>query len=95
MSKFERPFFPIIYVRGYAMTQDEIIQTTSTPFMGFEAGSTKIRQSQDGRIVKFVFESPLIRLMKDYGYMDNYASGAERRDKLPARTIVIHRSRPC
>jgi hypothetical protein len=91
MSKIQRPFFPIIYVRGYAMTQDEIVQTTSTPFMGFEAGSTKIRQSQDGSIVKFVFESPLIRLMKDYGYLDNYAAGTERRDTLPARTIAIHR----
>ena len=92
MARIERPFYPIIYVRGYAMTQDEIVQTTSTPFMGFEAGSTKIRQAHDGSIVKFVFESPLVRLMKDYDYRDNYASGSERRDnKLPARTIAIHR----
>ena len=77
VAKIERPCYPIIYVRGYAMTQDEIVQTTSTPFMSFEAGSTKIRQAHDGRIMKFVFESPLVRLMKDYGYLDNYASGAE------------------
>ena len=63
MSRIERPFFPIIYVRGYAMTRDEIVQTTSTPYMGFESGSTKIRQAQDGRVLKFVFESPLVRLM--------------------------------
>ena len=50
MARIERPFYPIIYVRGYAMTQDEIVQTTSTPFMGFEAGSTKIRQAHDGSI---------------------------------------------
>jgi hypothetical protein len=91
MPKIERPFFPIVYVRGYAMTKDEIVQTTSTPYMGFEAGSTKIRQAQDGSIVKFVFESPLVRLMKDYGYRDVYAAGAEQPDKLPARSIVIHR----
>jgi hypothetical protein len=91
MPKIERPFFPIVYVRGYAMTKDEIVQTTSTPYMGFEAGSTKIRQAQDGSIVKFVFESPLVRLMKDYGYRDVYASGAEQPDKLPARSVVIHR----
>ena len=91
MAKLERPFFPIIYVRGYAMTRDEIVQTTSTPYMGFEAGSTKVRQAQDGSIVKFVFESPLVRLMKDYGYRDVYAAGAEQADKLPARSLVIHR----
>ncbi len=91
MARIERPYYPIIYVRGYAMTKDEIVQTTSTPYMGFETGSTKIRQAQDGRIVKFVFESPLIRLMKDYDYRDVYAAGAESADRLPARSIVIHR----
>ena len=91
MDRIERPFFPIIYVRGYAMTRAEIVETTSTPYMGLEAGSTKIRQAQDGSVVKFVFESPLVRLMKDYGYRDVYASGAEQADKLPARSLVIHR----
>ena len=91
MARIEPPFYPIIYVRGYAMTRDEIVQTTSTPYMGFESGSTKIRQAQDGRVVKFVFESPLVRLMKDYDYRDTYASGAEISGRLPARSIVIHR----
>ncbi|KRG41709.1 hypothetical protein ARC78_10825 [Stenotrophomonas pictorum JCM 9942] len=91
MERLHRPFFPIIYVRGYAMTRGEIVETTSTPFMGFEAGSTKMRQAQDGSIVKFVFESPLVRLMKDYDYRDVYESGAERRDRLSPRCIVIHR----
>jgi len=91
MERIERPYFPIIYVRGYAMTRDEIVETTSTPFMGFEAGSTKMRQAQDGSIVKFVFESPLVRLMKDYNYRDVYEFGAERRDRISPRCIVIHR----
>ncbi len=26
--------YPIIYVRGYAMTKSEITETTSTPYMG-------------------------------------------------------------
>src|SRR5690606_36798979 len=91
MPRIERPFFHIIYVRGYAMTRDEIVQTTSTPYMGFEAGSTKIRQAQDGSIVKFVFESPLVRLMKDYCYREVYPAGAEQLGTLPARSLVIHR----
>lgn len=91
MARIQRPYYPIIYIRGYAMTKDEVVQTTSTPYMGFEAGSTKIRQTRDGRIVKFVFESPLVRLMKDYDYRDTYASGAEDAGRLPPRSIVIHR----
>lgn len=91
MERIERPYYPIIYVRGYAMTRDEIVETTSTPFMGFEAGSTKMRQAQDGSIIKFVFESPLIRLMKDHDYRDVYEFGAERRSKVSPRCIVIHR----
>ena len=91
MHRIERPYFPIIYVRGYAMTRAEIVETTSTPYMGLEAGSTKIRQAQDGSIVKFVFESPLVRLMKDHGYRDVYDGGAELRSGISPRSIVIHR----
>ncbi|CUQ67646.1 protein of unknown function [Candidatus Nitrospira inopinata] len=29
------PWHPIIYVRGYAMTQGEIDRTTADPFCGF------------------------------------------------------------
>ena len=91
MERIERPFFPIIYVRGYAMSRADIVQTTATPYMGLEAGSTKVRQAVDGSIVKFVFESPLVRLMKDYGYQDIYENGAEKRGRLPPRSLVIHR----
>ncbi len=91
MAKITAPYYPILYVRGYAMTQDAIVETTSTPFMGFEAGSTKIRQARDGSIRKFVFESPLVRLMKDFDYRDIYLAGSERTDKLSPRCIVIHR----
>jgi hypothetical protein len=36
MSKVERPFFPIVYVRGYAMTEGEISDTVATPTMGYK-----------------------------------------------------------
>ena len=91
MAKLTAPYYPIIYVRGYAMTQDAIVETTSTPFMGFEAGSTKMRQARDGSIRKFVFESPLVRLMKDYAYRDIYTAGSERTDALDPRCVVVHR----
>lgn len=91
MSTIRHPFYPIIYVRGYAMTQAEIDATTATPYMGFNLGATKIRQHWDGEVVKHYFESPLIRLMKDWGYQDAYAEGAERAGKVAAKTIFVHR----
>lgn len=91
MSKITAPYYPIIYVRGYAMTHDEIESTTATPYMGFNLGATKVRQLWDGEVVKRYFESPLIRLMKEYGYRDSYISGKLKVDDLSARTIFIHR----
>jgi hypothetical protein len=61
----QAPYFPIIYVRGFAATMREIEDATASPYMGFNDGATKIRQRHDREIVRFVFESPLVRLMKD------------------------------
>jgi len=85
------PYFPIIYVRGYVMTPNEVAATVATPYMGFNLGSTKIRQSWTGAVQRHVFESPLIRLMKDHGYRDIYSDGQELRSELPERSIIIYR----
>jgi len=69
------PYYPIIYVRGYAGTQDAVEDTVSTPYMGFNLGSTKYRQTSAGKIAPYVFESPLIRLMKDHLYQDAFHDG--------------------
>ena len=70
------PYYPIIYVRGYAATIREIEETVGTPYMGFNLGSTKVRQGHaDDKPVRFIFESPLIRLMKDESYIDAYQDG--------------------
>ncbi len=89
----EAPFYPIIYIRGYAATMGEIEDTVATPYMGFNLGSTKLRQSYDGEIVNFIFESPLIRLMKDEGYSDVYQDGEviPRSEKTSPRSIWIFR----
>ena len=65
MANIKHPFYPIIYVRGYAMTESEINATVATPYMGFNLGATSIQQTWDGKIQRHIFESPLIRLMKD------------------------------
>lgn len=91
MSGLTEPFFPIIYVRGYAMTPGEIADTVATPYMGFNLGSTRVRQSWDGKVQRHVFESPLIRLMKDYGYRDIYADGTEITGRIGPRSVIIYR----
>ena len=73
--KIKAPYFPIIYVRGYAATMSEIEQTVATPYMGFNLGSTKLRQGFDNEIHRFIFESPLLRLMKDEEYSVCYKDG--------------------
>lgn len=85
------PYYPIVYVRGYAMTPAEIAATVETPYMGFNLGSTKARQDWQGGVVRHIFESPLVRLIKDYQYHDYYENGSERSGTIPARSIVIHR----
>ena len=71
----QRPYFPIIYVRGYAGSQDEVENTVATPYMGFNTGSTRYRQDPRGQAHAHVFESPLLRLIKDHDYVDAYHHG--------------------
>ncbi len=85
------PFYPIIYVRGYAATMNEIEDTVATPYMGFNLGSTKVRLDHKARPIKFIFESPLIRLMKDCGYRDSYVGG-DLPDPPPDGKLVPPRS---
>lgn len=91
MPGIEHPFHPIIYVRGYAMTESEIAATVATPYMGFNLGATKLRQTWEGKPVRHIFESPLIRLMKDYGYRDFYAEGSEIKGEIPSRSVIVYR----
>lgn len=94
-------FHPIIYVRGYAMTQNEIEDTVADPYMGFNIGSCKLRQMWDGKVKKHFFESPLVRLLKQHNYKDVYEEGSDRvggglqagadAGAVPYRSIVIYR----
>lgn len=107
MPKMKAPFYPIIYVRGYAMTKGEIDETTADPFCGFNLGSTVFRAVPDKtkQPRKYVFESPVVRLASEYGYTDVYEDGydivdpewetdAENKptdNKLDSGSIVIYR----
>lgn len=91
------PFHPIIYVRGFAATQGAIDEAVADPYMGFNIGSTKARTVWTGEIKRFFFESPLVRLMSDYGYSDAFEDGEDilNSDRggrpMPYRSIVIYR----
>lgn len=89
----QAPYYPIVYVRGYAGTRSEVEATTADPYMGFNLGSMKLRQRWTGDIERHVFESPLIRLMKDHGYRDIYTAGSDMPDEadIPERSIWIYR----
>lgn len=92
-SKMEAPFYPIIYVRGYAGSESAVEETVATPFMGFNLGATKVRQRWNGEVIRHVFESPLVRLMKDYDYRDVYSHGDVIAQDLPLdpRSVIIYR----
>lgn len=79
MANNKSPFYPIIYVRGYAMTARDVNETTADPFNGFNLGSTLLRASasQKERPRKFYFESPIIRLASEYGYSDVFEQGLD------------------
>src|SRR5690606_5471996 len=85
------PYYPIIYVRGYAMTQGEIEDAVACPYMGFNLGSTKTKQEWDRSIGMHIFESPLVRLMKDYQYQDSYRDGKALEGPAAVRSVHIYR----
>jgi len=102
MANQNNPFYPVVYVRGYAMTEGDIDETAADPFCGYNVGSTIFRavagQNQAPR--KFVFESPVVRLATDYKYGTTYSDGYELSDAewqpneitgFPERCVVILR----
>lgn len=91
------PFHPIIYVRGFAGSQGEVEDTVADPYMGFNIGSTKVRQTWTGDISKFFFESPMVRLFKEHEYDDVYIDGLDQvldrraEEPIPYRSLIIYR----
>jgi hypothetical protein len=97
-SKITHPYYPIIYVRGYAGTSGDVEDTVSDPYMGFNLGSTRVRTVWTGKTERLYFESPLVRLMKDHQYTDVYSVGLNKTEikelpdgELDPRSIIIYR----
>ncbi|MCU1715535.1 esterase/lipase family protein [Pseudomonas sp. 5P_3.1_Bac2] len=87
------PYYPIIYLRGFAASMSEIEATTADPYMGFNLGSAMLRQDSKGAAQAFIFESPLLRLIKDHDYVDAFQNGGIDYSSKPApsRSIWIYR----
>jgi hypothetical protein len=92
--------YPIIYIRGYAGTDSAVESAVESPYYGFNDGSTKVRVDASGRPALHIFESPLIRLMKDHLYRDLFVrveSGkvvllkSTENDTYPSNTLWIYR----
>jgi pimeloyl-ACP methyl ester carboxylesterase len=101
--KFEPPYYPIVYVRGYAMTSDEREEVFHDGYYGFAATSVEKRQAPpppnslpgavvSNRQVADIFEGQLIRFMKlgDYRYLDSVNEGL-RAAEHPQRSIWVSR----
>jgi hypothetical protein len=89
-------YHPIVYIRGFAMNQSDIDETTADPFCGFNVGSTVYR-ARPSPIppARFVFESPVMRLVADHGYANVISQGTDLAtptysDTIPRRSIVVH-----
>ena len=92
--KIEKPYYPIVYVRGYAMRAAEREETFNDTYYGFSATSVEKRQAPPPQYFEAdVFEGQLIRLMKikDYGYADAVNRGLEVFHSNPARSVWIAR----
>ena len=65
-------YYPIIYVRGYAMTQSEVESTFNMPYYGFNLGSTQFKLAAGTEPQMHIFESPVVRLLKEENYQDSF-----------------------
>ncbi len=80
------------------MTQGEQNETAADPFCGFNLGSTVYRATPEKKKPpkKFIFESPVVRLISDYKYCDVYENGLDIMDEgwegsIARRSIIVFR----
>ena len=92
--KIESPFYPIVYVRGYAMRADEREETFYDTYYGFAATSVEKRQAPAPKYWEAdMFEGQLIRFMKlrDYAYADAVNRGENIPPSAPPRSLWVCR----
>jgi pimeloyl-ACP methyl ester carboxylesterase len=96
--RIEPPYYPIVYVRGYAMREADRDETFNDTYYGFSATSVEKRQVPPPDYFEVdLFEGQLIRFMKikKYGYADSVNRGlelfAESPSRNPSRSLWVSR----
>lgn len=92
--KIEPPYYPIVYVRGYAMTENEREETFHDTYYGFAATSVEKRAAPAPEYYQAdLFEGQLIRFMKLAGkaYCDATNRGLEDSEANPSRSLWVCR----
>lgn len=92
--KIEPPHYPIVYVRGYAMTENEREETFHDTYYGFAATSVEKRQAPPPDYLRVdMFEGQLIRFMKmgQFAYFDATNRGLEDCEDNPSRSLWVCR----
>ena len=94
MPEITSPYYPIVYVRGYAMQADEREETFYDTYYGFAATSVEKRQAPAPKYWEAdMFEGQLIRFMKlrNYAYADSVNRGEGIPPSDPARSLWVCR----
>jgi len=92
--KIEPPYYPIVYVRGYAMTESEREETFHDTYYGFATTAVEKRQVPPPDYQRVdMFEGQLIRFMKmgKSAYCDATNRGLEESTGNPARSLWVCR----
>ncbi|WP_116449974.1 alpha/beta hydrolase [Blastococcus litoris] len=88
---------PIIYVRGFAGGTSGIDKAVDDPFYGFNEGSVHVRVGKDSQPHFYQFESPLLRLITEQGYVLLVHGNQEvflrqqEDGQVPTKSIWVHR----
>lgn len=90
--KIQPPYYPIVYVRGYAMTGEDKNQAVHDTYYGFNTTSVELRNAPPPEYFAVdVFEGQLIKFIKAQGYTDELNEGLEKPDWDKTRGIWICR----
>lgn len=72
----ERGLYPIVYVRGFAATAGAREETFYDTYYGYSETAVEKRDAPPPQFLEpIVFEGQLIRLLKEYGYVDTANGG--------------------
>lgn len=92
--RIENGYYPIVYVRGYAMTEAEREDVFHDAYYGFSATSVEKREAPPPKYYEVdIFEGQFIRLMKmkNYSYADAVNRGLQDFHANPTRSIFVSR----